>query len=298
MQAGSAQLDLFLDSQAVVLANEVGERLLARDAAGAESALYALEREGSDHPGLAGLRILVQFACDWQPPAKHFAKIARSVARLEQQVAPAASLALGNRGTALVQSYYRDLAAAAVGAPYDPEHLSVHAACLWARCGEFAASEQAALSIPGWQETPDALHWCSVARCALTGLAAARPTLFALAWRAPGRLDRLVAELADAALGRDWHVFESCDWPATPHAELGAWFPAWYVMQHPAASADIALAGSHSSPAGSAAELLVRILDRERDGNSRELLHLRKRLRDLSSDLFSLYMAHRSVFHR
>jgi len=298
MGPGAAQLDLFLDSRAVVLANEVGERLLARDAAGAESALFALERDASDHPGLAALGILVQFACDWQPPPKHLGEITRSVARLEQQVAPAASLALGDRGVALAQSYYRDLAAASVGTPYDPEHPSAHAAHLWQRCGDFTASEQAAQGIPGWQETPDALHWCSVARYALRGLTAARPTLFALAWRAPGRLDRLVAELADPALERDWRAFESCDWRATPQAELAAWFPAWYAMQHPAAAADVALAGSYDSPASSAAQLLVRILDLEREGSSRELLHLRQRLRDITPDLFSLYMAHRTVFHR
>lgn len=298
MGSAATQLDLFLDSRAVVLANEVGERLLARDAAGAESALFELERAGGDHPALAALGLLVQFAVDWQPPPTHIPDLARAVARVEQQVAPAASLALGTRGVALVQNYYRDLAAAAVGLPYDPAHPSAHAAYLWQRCGDFAASEQAAQRIPHWQETPDALHWCSMARYGLRGLIAARPTLFALAWRAPGQVDRVVAELADDALERDWRAFESCDWPATPQAELAAWFPAWYLTQHPAAAADIALAGSHDSAAGRATQLLVRILDLEHDGNSRELLHLRKGLRDLSPDIFSLYMARRTVFHR
>jgi hypothetical protein len=293
-----AQLDLFLDSRAVVLANEVAERLLAHDARAAESALFALEREGPGHPGLPALRVLVQFARDWQPPPRRLADIGRLAARLEQQIAPAVAAALDSRGLSLIESYYRELAAAADGLPYDPEHARAHAAALWLRCGEFAASEQAIQSIPGWRDTPETLRWCSLGRYALYGLAGARPALFALAWRAPQQVDRLVRELRDDALQRDWSAFESCDWPTTASAALPAWFPAWYVLEHPAAAADIALAGEHDSPAAGATQLAVRILDLERAGSSAQLLRLRDQLRTLNPDLFSHYMARRSVFHR
>jgi hypothetical protein len=144
-----------------------------------------------------------------------------------------------------------------------------------------------------------ALCWLTLARHRLRGLSAARPTLFALAWCAPGRVSRLVADLGDDALERDWDAFESSDWPATPQAELPAWFPAWYLIQHPAAAPELMVAAdAQQSAAGAAAQLLVRILDSEKDGNSRRLVRLRQQLRDLNADLFSLYMARRTVFHR
>ena len=101
-----------------------------------------------------------------------------------------------------------------------------------------------------------------------------------------------------AALSRDWATFESADWASTGHADPGAWFPAWYVVQHPGAAAEIAQAGAHDSPAADAAVLLVSILDLERQGNSPQLTQLRKRLQGLNLELFSQYMAHRTVFHR
>lgn len=296
--AASAQLDLFLDSRAVVLANEVAEHLLTRDAAGAFWPLLALEREGADHPSLPALRVLTHFARDWRPVAGPPVEIARLVAQLERQVEPAAAVALGGRGAALVRSYYRELAARTDGLPFESEHADAHAAALWLRCGDFAAAEQAVQRIQAWQDRPEALRWCSLARYGLRGLAAARPALFALAWRAPAQVDRLVAELADDALQGDWAAFESSDWPATAHAELPAWFPAWYVVQHPGTAEAIALAGTHDSRAASAAELVVRILALEREGNSPQLLRLRAGLREFNPDLFSHYMAHRSVFHR
>lgn len=293
-----AQLDLFLDSRAVILANETADRLLARDARGAASALAAMEREEPVHPAATPLSVLVQFAEDWEPPAQRTVDIARAATRLEERIAPAASLALGMRGLAFVQGYYLELAAAAARLPYDPAYPQAHAAFLLQRGGDFAASEQAALGIPGWEDTPDALRWVTVARHRLHGLGAARPTLFALCWLAPRHVARLVAELGDAALERDWDAFESSDWTATPDAEVPAWFPAWYLVQHPAAAADVTLASAHPSPACAAARLVASILDREREGNSRVLLGLRQRLRDLNSDLFALYMQRRTVFHR
>jgi hypothetical protein len=74
----------------------------------------------------------------------------------------------------------------------------------------------------------------TVARYRRHGLAAARPTLFALAWHAPQRLAAVRAELADELLEREWHAFErACEWGSVAEAELPAWFPAWFLVEHP-----------------------------------------------------------------
>ena len=293
-----AQLDLFLDSRAVMLANEAAERLLARDAQGAASALAELEREDPAYPAAGALRALVQFAWEGEPPARRAFDIARAAARLEEHIAPAASLALGGRGLAFVERYYLDLAAVAAQLAYDQAHPKAHAAFLLQRGGDFAASEQAALGIPDWEDIPEALEWLTAARHRLRGFGAARPTLFALCWLAPRRAAGLVANLGDELLERDWDAFSSSDWTATPDAEVPAWFPAWYLVQHHAAAADLEVASSHPSPACAAARLVASILDREREGSSTLLVGLRQRLRDLNSDLFALYMQRRTVFHR
>lgn len=293
-----AQLDLFLDSRAVVLANEAVDRLLARDTRGAASALAALEREDPAYPAAGALSVLVQFACEWEPPARQAFDIARAAGRLEEHIAPAAALALRQRGREFVQRYYLELAAAAAQLPYDPDYPQAHPAFLLQRGGDFAASEQAALGMPGWEDTPDALSWLTVARHRLRGLGAARPTLFALCWMAPRSVAQLIAELGDEVLGRDWEAFGSFDWSSTPEAELPAWFPGWYLVQHPAAAPDVEAAGSCPSPACTAARLMASTLDREREGSSKVLVGLRQRLRDLNSDLFALYMQRRTVFHR
>ena len=76
------------------------------------------------------------------------------------------------------------------------------------RCEELAQAEEAILAISRWEETPDALHWLTVARYRLRGLTTARTSLFTLAWRQLGRLASVLTELADELLDRDWRAFQ------------------------------------------------------------------------------------------
>lgn len=299
MSASSAiQLDLFLESRAVVLANEVKRSLLGRDAVRAISQTAELEREAPDYPALVSLSTLARFLRDWKPPEPSTAEIARRVSQLEAEAEPAAKLSLDTEAQVFLNGFYRELAAAARELAYDPAQPKGHPALLLQRCGDFAGSEAAALAIANWRRTPDALQWLTMARHRLRGLSAARPTLFALAWHDPGRLAPLIAELGDEALERDFRAFESaCDWTGTTEESRPTWFPAWYLVEHPASAADLDLTGAPDGPATSAASLLVHILDLERQGSSRTLVDLRGRLRGLDFDLFDLYMARRRVLH-
>ncbi len=292
------QLDLFIDSRAVVLANEVVTALLARDAPRARERLDAMRRDAHDHPSLPALSALAYALAQWRTPAREPAPIAHLVAQLESEFRPAAEAGLGPEAPLFLVPFFRELAAVADGLSYDRGNPTAYRAGLCLRCGDFSGAEQAALAIANWSETPDALHWLTVARYRLRGLDAARASLFVLAWRQPARLAMVLAELADELLDRQWRAFErACDWDDILEADLPSWFPAWYLVEHPAAGKDLADASFPGSAAAQAARLLLRLFDAERQGNSRTLVGLRARLRSLNPDLFSLYMARRTVRH-
>jgi hypothetical protein len=298
MASFPAQLDLFIDSRAVVLANEVISALLARDASRSVNRLDDMRRSAPDHPRLPALETLVNTLAGWQAPVPETVAIARLVAELEKDVAPAAEVALGVEATVFIGGFFRELASAAQGLSYAPAYLAAHRAALCLRCGDFFGAEQAALAIPDWNAIPDALHWLTVARYRLGGVDAARATLFGLAWRLPGRLPIVLAELADDLLDRDWQSFEqSCDWEHVPESDMPAWFPAWYLVEHPATGKSLDGAAFPDTVPADASRTLLRLFDLERQGNSRALVGLRSHLRSLNPGLFALYMARRTVRH-
>jgi hypothetical protein len=132
-----------------------------------------------------------------------------------------------------------------------------------------------------------------LARHRLRDLAAARPTLFALAWRAPARLGAVLDALADTTLDRDWRQFQrDADWDL-PDEEIPAWFPAWYLVEHPAASSDAGLAWADRGPSR-AAQLLRELHAQERNADVRKLPPLRARLREVNQGLFDFYMRQRT----
>ena len=292
----SLQLDLFLDSRSVVLANEAASALLARDAERSATCVAELRALAPDYPSLESFEILAHALAEWRQPPGDVEQIISAIETLELVLAPAARQALGSAATPMLDAFFRDLVRASRGLPYHPERARAHEAWLRLRCGDWAEAEAAALSIPRAAEVPDALHWLTVARYRQRGLAAARPTLFALAWHDPQRFATLVGELSDELLERDFRSFEGAgEWADIEANELAAWFPAWYILEHPGAGKDLDNLELPSGAPAKAAKLLVRIFELERRADWRALVALREELRRLSSDLFTLYMAPRVV---
>ena len=300
MTASSAvQLDLFLDSRAVVLANEIASALLARDLPRALSGLSALRAAEPDYPSLHALERLGRFLAAWSRPIAQVQAVATARELLQAEAAPAASIALSGEAPLFLQHLYGELANAASDVPYDPAYPDAYCAALYLRGSDPERSERAALAVPGWRDNPDALAWLTLARYRLQGLSAARPSLFALAWRAPDRIEAIIGELGDTVLDRDWRSLQSAsDWTSIPEVQLPAWLPAWCVLEHPALSSEVESAGAALGAPADAARLLTRILPLEKRGSSRALVDLRKRLRDLNREFFDLYMARRTVQHR
>lgn len=293
-QAAAAQLDLFLDSRAVILTNEIGAALLLWDCERAFALLQEARADELEHPDLPALAALTQALSDWRLPEAELSAIADAVAHLKREVVPNASAALGPQATQLIRQLFQQLSAVAHGLSYDPSWPSAHRAALCLCAGDFIGAEQAAEAIPNAMRSPDALCWLTLARHRLRGLEAARATLFFLAWCDPARMQALLEKLADELLDRDWRAFEiASEWESLAAEQLPAWFPAWYLMEHPAAAAGLDPVAFPDAPAAEAARLMVRLLDLEKEGNSRALAATRERLRGLNVEFFDLYMIRR-----
>ena len=163
---------------------------------------------------------------------------------------------------------------------------------------EWQEAEDAAETIPQSRSNPDAIHWGCVARYRRSGLAAARSKLFALALWAPSRFASMLSELADEVLWRESRRFETAsDWASVHESELPAWFPAWFLLGHPAAGAEIEDAVFPATAAAQAARLVRELLELEKQGFSQPLVAGRARLRELNREIFALYMANRTIQH-
>jgi hypothetical protein len=290
------QLDLFLDSQSVRFVNEVIAALAARDAQRAAAGLGALRAHAPADANLPALESLSDALARWRPPVAQTQAIAAAARWLESELVPAAQRAMGVAAGRFVAAFFRDLADAARGLPYSQAEPTAHRAWLCLRCGAWAEAEAAAHAIPRASTTPDALHWLACARYRQHGLAAARSTLFALAWHAPQRLASALAEVNDELLDRDWQRFVgACEWDGMPDAELPAWFPAWYLLEHPVVGNELDYFDAPNTNAVEAARLLKSILVLESRGDWHKLASARDKLHKLNADLFKLYMGRRAV---
>ncbi len=251
-----------------------------------------------DDVHLPTLEFLMRTLTEWRAPMADLQALAAAARRLDVDIAPAAERELGPAAGRFVGAFFRELADTASGLPYSVAQPTAHRASLCLRCGAWPQAEEASLSIPRASTTPDALQWLACARYRQHGLAAARPALFALAWHAPQRLAGAIAELGDELLDRDWLRFSgSCEWTGVGEAEPPAWFPSWYLLEHPIARKQLDYFDAPDTQPAEAARLLSDILDLESRGDWRKLVSARDKLRKLNEDLFDLYMARCSVQH-
>lgn len=293
----SGQLDLFAHSRAVVLANDVIDALLARDAARATERFNSLCAEEPGHRAREALQTLCRGLGEWPRPSADPAEIAAAVDWLDREADPAAVSALGDKAADFMRPFWRDLACAASQRAYDPAFPRSFSAALYLRCGDAVAAAKAAQGVPNCDGNVDALHWIAVARHRAEGLDACWAPLMRLALLAPKRLPALLAEIDEPLLDRDWRAFQSdCHWLDSEDDTAGCWFPAWHLVEHP--GMEIEIGEVTTLPATPAAQTFVEmrcLLSLEKRGYSAALISARSRLRELDGDVFALYMARRDV---
>jgi hypothetical protein len=295
------QLDLFAHSQDTELRNQALDALLQRDAAAAAAARSALADFAPGHDALAALGTLIDAMASSAQAAPFSApgEAARAAAWLQGTVVPAAQAQLGQAtAAAWLAPFWQRLAERAAGLPFRAAQPEDHAAPLWLRVGGSAAARaaaQAVTGIPSWWRQPAPLSWALQARHAMEGLDATWPLLAELAWLAPGRLGDTLAALNDALLNRLRRRFENdFDAAALPGTDPLAWFPAWLLTEQPALLPRLreARSGASGEPE-QVFRLLVEALGLERQGRQRELIEVRRRLRDRQPALYAAYMRSR-----
>ncbi|HSM21139.1 MAG TPA: hypothetical protein VK876_02900, partial [Rubrivivax sp.] len=127
------------------------------------------------------------------------------------------------------------------------------------------------------------------------GLDTVWPLLAELAWLAPGRLGDTIAALNDSLLNRLRRRFENdFDAAALPGSDPLAWFPAWLLTEQAALLPRLreARPGKNGEPE-QVFRLLLEALGLERQGRQRDLIEVRKRLRDRQPALYAAYMQSR-----
>ncbi len=296
----SGQLDLFFHSRAVVLANDVIAALLARDVVSAADCLDRLRAEEPGHRVRKELETLCHTLAEWPLPSVKPVEIAEAIRQLEADAHPAALAAIGEKAAQFMRPFWRDLAQAARPHAYDAAFPQSFSAALYLRCGDAEAAAAAAQAVARHDDNVDALYWLAVARYRIDGLAACRIPLMRLALLGPERLPEALSEIDDALLNRDWHAFHAaCHWLDPENQTVGAWFPAWHLVEHPGIRIDCG--DSKTLPATRAAQTFIaitRLLELEKHGYSTALVSARSRLRDLDPDMFTFYMARRDAGHR
>lgn len=289
------QLDLFAHSRTVILLNDLIDSLLEHSTARVRERLQLLQAEAPGHPALYALGTLCEALERWPVATIGAGDTARVVAWLDSEVARAAASALGTSAPTFMRSLWRELAVVVAAHAYDPVHPQSHSAYCHLRAEDAPAALTALATIQGRDLDPFVLQWVMLARHRTSGRHACRAPLFSLALTAPQYLPAALTALADPSLHGDWERFWlDCAWLDPQDTTAGAWFPAWYLLEHPAMRFDepVAAADPDTSPARAfqATKLLLALEPR---GYGAALISARAELRRIDARLFEHYMSRR-----
>lgn len=291
----SGQLDLFAHSRTVILINDVVDCILERNAARAAGQLQLLRAEAPGHPALDALGTLCDALTRWPVRTTDARDTAGVVDWLESEVAVSATTSLGASAPGFMALLWRDLAVAVAAHAYDTAHPRSHCAYCYLRAGDAPASLRAATAIGGGELDPLVLQWMALASYRVGGLRACRAPLFTLALAMPQQLPAVVAAIADPDLNSDWDRFWiDCIWLDPRDTSAASWFPAWYLIEHPAAgNAEAITSLDPDAPPMRAFEALKLVVSAEPGGYGAALMSARAELRRIDARLFRHYMNRR-----
>jgi hypothetical protein len=291
------QLDLFAHSRTVVLVNDLVDSLLARNTGRICERMQLLRAEAPGHPALSALATLHGALERWPVSAAGAADSQRVVEWLDYEVAAAATVFLGDAAPNFMRSLWRELAIIVADHQYDPAHPQAHRAYCLLRAGDAAAALRAATTIEGFEHDPFVLEWVTLASYLLHGCHASRVAFFALVLNSPQRVPATLKALADASLYGAWERFWlDCAWLDPHEVSSGGWFPAWYLIEHPATHIGRAvIVADPAAPPVRALETLRRLLTLEPSGYSGPLIAARTELQAIDARLFRHYMSRREL---
>ncbi len=287
------QLDLFLDGRDAFLIYEVVASLVGRDRGRAETGLDRLRHEHPLHPDLPALALLVAALNSPPPSPTTHASVTAGIEALQQALAPAAQLLLGEEAAAFLQPPWRALAAAA-SLPFDEAHPRAHRSWLCQQYGDWAAVRAAVEAEPDWTASACLRYRLGLARHHLGEPEAAIQLWLPLCWMDPLLFARRAPTLPSAVLCDGWQAFERAvafdEWLADT-TDPTIWFPAWLLLRHRGL---VHLFKADEVPdAGTATRAfrhLLSLVSLESQGLSDAVVRQRRALQQLSPGFFRYYM--------
>jgi len=273
--------------------NDLVDSLLERSTARVSERLELLRTEAPGHPALEALGTLHETLARWPVAVTGPSDTAKVVEWLDGEVASAAAAVLGTSAATFMRSLWQELALAVGAHAYDPAYPQSHCAYCHLRAGDAPAVLKAVATIEGRDRDPLALQWMTLARYRMSGWHACRVPFFTLALTAPQHLPATVTAMAEPFLLGDWERFWlDCAWLDPRETTAGSWFPAWYLIEHPATRIDepVAVGNPEASPVR-AFQTTKLLLTLESGGYGAALISARTELQRIDARLFRHYMS-------
>ena len=277
------QMDLFMDSPAITLANAVRDALRNRDATTARQRLEQLYEIDANHSERVGLKRLVTALEQADTPV---GDVDRALGMLQFGIAPLADDLLRHQVHDYLAPLWRRLAKALEGVDFDPRHPDRHASHALAQLRDWRGVREAIEQTPEWQHHPLLLARHSRACTRLNDETTGQQSTLLLCWRFPEQAESLLKEYASAPIRQAWDDFQdlSGSLPAT-------FFPAWLLIRFPALARSLPAELDDSEADGvQAYRLLHRLQQRRGAAPDDDQIALRKALRAVSPALFARYM--------
>lgn len=292
----TGQLDLFAHSRTTILLNDLMDSVLERDTTRVDQLLELLRAEEPGHPALNSFGALREVLEHWPPRnTAGPADTERLVEWLDSEVTRTAASVLGAAASTFIRSLWHELAEAIADQRYDPTHPRSHGVYCHLRAGDARRALEALSKIQGRDRDPFLVHYAILARYHTSGWHACRSELFTLALTAPQHLPTTLTALSDPSLHADWEGFwADCIWLDQQGETSAGWFPAWYLIEHPATRlADVVAGEDFDAPWARAFRTMKILLQLERSGHADALIAARAELQRIDPRLFAHYMTRR-----
>ncbi|WP_296811493.1 hypothetical protein [Thiocapsa sp.] len=228
------QLDLFQDSTALLLEDEVRAALVEHRTDRARDQVARLMHREPRHPRLGGFLRLIQTLDDADASARD-GRVEERWRELEE-IGPLAGQLLGHRVRDFLGTLWAALAERLAGRPFTPGAGEVHASIAWTRAGRWERAREAIEAEPDWLDQP-VLVLVHAESCwrARDPFGARRDWLW-LCREYPSAAERVLRDPAfpDRRLADLWEAFGDLELDEELATED---FPAWLLLQDPGAFA-------------------------------------------------------------
>ncbi|UHD17086.1 hypothetical protein [Thiocapsa bogorovii] len=288
------QLDLFQDSTALLLEEEVRTALVEHRTDRARDQVARLMHRDPKHPRLGGFLRLIQTLDDADANGRD-GRVEERWRELEE-IGPLAAQLLGHRARDFLGTLWAALAERLgervderlAGRPFDPGTGEFHAAIAWTRAGRWERARETIESEPDWLDHPVLVLFHAEACWRGRDLCGARRDWLWLCREYPSAAERAFRDPAfpDRRLADLWSAFGDLGLEDELETED---FPAWLLLEDPKAFAVIRETGDASSDDRATAYRLLHALVSGDDTIDR-----RRELGEIQPTLLKQFLACRS----